>query len=188
MGRNVKKCTIYLYNIPEGTPIPEFTSTAWAYDSQGPVRGSISVVTMYRDSANNLICYDVPKTLLDSVPPHIRATLTTRRYLGVPRDAQLNCSTGKQKIINKLQQRIGLVANKSHSIQEAIIAHNMLVCQVATFSPLCITFSLQECATIDKQLLKSYQYQLQLTSHDAKHSIFLSKKKGGYGLHSFTRE
>jgi hypothetical protein len=28
----------------------------------------------------------------------------------------------------------------------------------------------------------------QLTSHDAKHSIFLSKKKGGYGLHSFTRE
>jgi hypothetical protein len=50
------------------------------------------------------------------------------------------------------------VATEADSIQEAVITHNMLVCQVETFSPICITMSLKECSTIDKQLLKSYQY------------------------------
>jgi hypothetical protein len=46
MGQNVKKCTIYLYNIPENTAILEFTSIAWSYDSQGPIKGSKAVVVM----------------------------------------------------------------------------------------------------------------------------------------------
>jgi len=44
MGRNVKKCTFYLYNILKKVTVPEFTSIAWSYDSQGPVKGSIVVV------------------------------------------------------------------------------------------------------------------------------------------------
>jgi hypothetical protein len=64
MGRNVKKCTIYLYNIPENTIIPEFTSIAWSYDSQGLVKGSIEVVVICRDNENdNLICYKVLKEI-----------------------------------------------------------------------------------------------------------------------------
>jgi hypothetical protein len=62
----------------------------------------------------------------------------------------------------------------------------MLVCQVATFSPLCM--SLKQCTTIDRHLLKTYQYRLKFMPHDAKHSIFLSEKLGGLGLCSFTRE
>jgi len=38
MGRNFRKCTIYLYNIPENCNIPIFTSITWSYDSQGPVK------------------------------------------------------------------------------------------------------------------------------------------------------
>jgi hypothetical protein len=49
MGRNVRKCTIYLYNIPEDCLIPKFTSIAWSHDAQGPVKGSIAVVTIHRD-------------------------------------------------------------------------------------------------------------------------------------------
>lgn len=38
MGRNVKKCTVYLYNIPEDTIIPEFSSIAWSYDARGLIK------------------------------------------------------------------------------------------------------------------------------------------------------
>jgi hypothetical protein len=46
MGRNVRKCTIYLYNIPEDITIPEFTSIAWSFEAGGPVKGSIAVVVI----------------------------------------------------------------------------------------------------------------------------------------------
>jgi hypothetical protein len=36
MGRNVKKCVLCLYNIPQTEPVPEFTSIAWSFDVQGP--------------------------------------------------------------------------------------------------------------------------------------------------------
>jgi hypothetical protein len=31
--------------------VPEFTSIAWSYDSQGPVKGYIAVVVMQQDCA-----------------------------------------------------------------------------------------------------------------------------------------
>jgi hypothetical protein len=58
MGRNVSKCTIFLYNIPENATVPEFTSIAWSYDAQGPVKGAIKTIVMRRDSTNDhLLCY-----------------------------------------------------------------------------------------------------------------------------------
>jgi len=41
--------------------------------------------------------------------------------------------------------------------------------------------SLKDCGSIDKQLLKAYQYHLHFMSHDAKH-------RGRIGLQSFTKE
>jgi hypothetical protein len=189
MGRNVKKCTIYLYNIPENTIILEFTSIAWSYDSQGPVKGTIAVVVMRRDSENNnLICYQVLKAMRENAPQHIKDILSTRKYLGVAKDAQLDGTDGKEKILTKLNQRIGLIAAKMNSIQEAKIAHNMLVCQVATFSSICISMPLKECAFVDKQILKAYHYWLKFMPSDTKHNMFISEKRGGLGLHSFSRE
>jgi hypothetical protein len=46
MGRNVNKCTILLYNIPEDANIPQFVSIAWSYDAQGPVKGYIRTVVL----------------------------------------------------------------------------------------------------------------------------------------------
>jgi hypothetical protein len=147
MGKNVRKCTVFLYKIPEDAFIPEFTSVAWSYDSQGPVKGSIKVVVMRRDRTDgHLICYDIPKLLQDSAPQPIKDILAARKYLGVPSNGQLDGTGGKEKILKKLNQRIGLISTKADSINEAKIAHNMMVCQVATFSPICINFSLRECA------------------------------------------
>jgi hypothetical protein len=188
MGRNVKKCTIYLYNIPEHMLIPEFSSTAWSFEAQGPVKGTIEVVTMFRDDGNNLICYDVEKSLLKNMPQNIKSMLADRKYLGVPTNAQMESTTGKQKIINKMQQRITIISKNASSVQEARILHNMLVCQVATFSPLCISMTLKECEAIDKFILQAYQYRLKYMPSDAKHSIFISQKKGGIEVRSFTRE
>ena len=64
----------------------------------------------------------------------------------------------------------------------------MLVCQVATFSPICIHMSLLDCSKVDKQLLKAYQYRLKYLPNDSKHSIFLSEKLGGIGVRCFTQE
>jgi len=119
---------------------------------------------------------------------HIKDVLTSRKYLGVTTNAQLDGTDGRKKILHKLNQRVGLISSKVHSIAENKIAHNMLVCQVATYSPICITMSLQECKEVDKQLLKAYQYRLKFMPSDAKHSIFLSEKRGGLGLHSFTKQ
>ena len=87
MGRNVKKCTIYLYNIPEDITVPDFTSIAWSYDSQGPVKGLIATVVMRRDSVDNsLICYQVPKAIRENAPPSIKNVPLLRKYLGVMRN------------------------------------------------------------------------------------------------------
>jgi len=103
-------------------------------------------------------------------------------------NAQLDNTEGKEKILKKLSQRIGLIPSKTHTIQETKIAHNMLVCQVATFSPICIHMSLADCSMIDKQLLKAYQYRLKYMPNDSKHNIFLSEKMGGIGVRCFTQE
>jgi len=137
MGCNVKKCTIYCCNIPEDCNIPELESIAWSYDSKGPVKGSIATVAVHRDCNNgHSICYQAPKELCINAPPHIKDILATRKHLGVPTNAQLDNFIGKVKKIAKLHQRIGLISAKVDSIQETKIAHNMMVCQVATFSPI----------------------------------------------------
>ena len=102
MGRNVRKCTIYLYNIPEHAVVPEFTSIAWSFEAGGPVKGSIAVVIMRRDQDENLICYDIATHLRDSAPNHIKAILNSRKYLGVYNNAQLDNTDGKEKILKKL--------------------------------------------------------------------------------------
>ena len=188
MGRNVRKCVLYLYNIPEHAVIPEFTSIAWSFEAGGPVKGSIAVVVMRRDQDNNLICYDVPSNLRASAPAHVKAILNTTKYLGVYNNAQLDNTEGKEKILKKLSQRIGLIATKTQTIRETQIAHNMQVCQVATFSPICINMSLAECSKVDRQLLQAYQYRLKYMPSDSKHNIFLSEKLGGIGVRSFTQE
>jgi len=62
----------------------------------------------------------------------------------------------------------------------------MIVCQAATFSPICISMMLKECTLIDKQLLNAYKFRMNRMPMDAKHDIFLSEKKGGIGVRSFT--
>jgi len=189
MGRNVRKCTIYLYNIPENCNIPVFTSIAWSYDSQGPVKGTIDAVVVRRDCTNgHLICYQVPKNIKDIAPQHIKNILAPRKYLGVPTNAQLDASWGKERIVQKLNQRIAIVASKAENIQEAKITHNMLVCQIATYSPICISMTLKECASVDRQIIQEYHYRLNFMASNAKHSIFISEKRGGIGIRSFTKE
>jgi hypothetical protein len=184
----VKKCTIYLYNIPEGVEVPSFSSIAWSYDARGPIKGLIATVVVRRDIDGNMVLYDVPDDILKDAPDYIQRLLAQRKYLGVPKNALLNNSAGKEKVINKLYQKIGLVSKKADSIQEARITHNMLVCQVANYSPICIDMSLEDCCEIDKRLIKAYQYKLKCMNNDAKHHIFISQRKGGLGVKSFTRE
>ncbi len=53
----------------------EFTSIAWAYDAQGPVKGVIKPIVMQRDQQCNLLCYKVDKEIRDHAPAHIKAVL-----------------------------------------------------------------------------------------------------------------
>jgi hypothetical protein len=110
---------------------------------------------MQRNTDDHLLCYQVPETLRANAPQPIQDILKTHKYLGVPSNAQLDGKEGREKILRKLQP-------KSNSITETKIAHNMLVCQVATFSPICISFTLQECMAVDKQLIKAYQYRVKM--------------------------
>jgi hypothetical protein len=148
MGRNVKKCTLYLYNIPYDVPVPEFYSVAWSYDAQGPAQGIIKTVVMRRDREGNLICYDVPKMIQNQVYEEILNILAPYKYLGITYNEQLDPNIGKEKMIQKMAQRIALIAHRTPSIQETTILHNMLVCQVAIFSPICAYFSLADCEKI----------------------------------------
>jgi hypothetical protein len=119
MGRNVLKCIIFLFNIPEDAVIPEFTSIAWSYDSQGLVKGSIAVVVMRRENATGaLLCFNIPNNLREDAPQHIKDILVSRKYLGVSTNAQLDGTEGKEKLIKKLNQRIGLVSTKASSISQ----------------------------------------------------------------------
>jgi hypothetical protein len=122
------------------------------------------------------------------MPQHIKDILKDHKYLRVPTNAQVESGKGKQKILSKMQQRIAIISKNTNCIQEARILHNMLVCQVATFSPICIKMNLKECFLIDKRLISLYQYRLNYMASDAKHNIFLSHKKGGIGIHGFTHE
>jgi len=64
----------------------------------------------------------------------------------------------------------------------------MIICQVATFSPLCTNMTLKDCTIIDKQLINAYKFRMKYTHSHAKYGIFLSICKGGLGARSFTRE
>jgi len=130
MGRNVKKCILCLYNIPQNIPIPEFTSVAWSFDAQGLVKGTIKVPVMQRDMEENLLCYRVPPSLKKNMPQNVQDILENRKYLGVPTNAQLESDEGKKKILNKMQQRIATISKNTGSIQEAKILHNMPSCNL----------------------------------------------------------
>lgn len=172
MGRNVRKCTVYLYNIPEEAIIPDFSSIAWSYDACRPIKGSIKTVVVRRDPQGNLIMYNVPMEPRNNASEFIQQILAQRKYLG-SKNAQQENAEGKTKLTTKLAQRLGLVSRKAGSVQEARINHNMLVCQVANYSPICIDMALAECGELDKKLLKAYHYKLKCMPNDAKHHIFI---------------
>lgn len=188
MGPNVRKCTAYLYNIPEEAIVPDFGSIAWSYDAHGPIKGSIATVVVRRDPQGNLILYNVPTNMGKDAPEFIQQLLAQRKYLGVSKNAQQENLDGKAKLTTKFSQRLGLVSHKADSIQEARINHNMLVCQVANYSPICIDMTLSECGTLDNKLLKAYHYKMKCIPNDAKHHIFISQRNGGIGVKSLTRE
>jgi hypothetical protein len=62
----------------------------------------------------------------------------------------------------------------------------MLVNGLATYSPLCIPFSIEQATNIDNFCLNLYKKKFLCTNSDSKHTIFLCKEMGGYGLRSFT--
>ena len=106
--------------MPADAVILEFTSIAWSYDARGPVKGSIATVTVRRDPDGNMLIYDVPHELRKDAPEHIQNVLAQRKYLGVSKNAQQDSADGKQKILNKMYQRIRLVSRKTDSVQEAL--------------------------------------------------------------------
>jgi len=126
MGHNVKKCTLYLYIIPQHTNVSIFTSTAWSFDAQGPTTGNIATVIMYRDADENLICYDISKTIRNEVQQNIKDIITDRKYLGIPTNAQLDSMEGKEKLVNKLKERIAIISKNTNCIKEVRILHNTL--------------------------------------------------------------
>jgi hypothetical protein len=77
--------------------------------AQGPTTGNIATVIMYRDADENLICYDISKTIQNEVQQNITDIITDRKYLGVPTNAQLDSMEGKEKLVNKLKQRIAII-------------------------------------------------------------------------------
>jgi len=143
---------------------------------------------MRKDITGNLLCYDVPKSIRNNMPQHIQDVLADRKYFCISTNAQLDITEGKAKLVNKMHQRIGLISKSSNSIQETKILHNMLVCQIATFSPICLSITLSDCTLIDKHLLNACKYLLKYMPNDAKHSIFISEKRGGISVRSFTQE
>ena len=48
--------------------------------------------------------------------------------------------------------------------------------------------TLKECASVDRQIIQAYHYRLNFMASDAKHSIFISEKRGGIEIRSFTRK
>jgi hypothetical protein len=90
-----------------------------------------------------------------------------------------------QNLKNILADRkyLGVTTNLNWTPRREII-----VCQVATFSPICISMTLKECTLIDKQLINAYKFQMNHMPMDAKHSIFLLEEKGGIGVKGLTRE
>jgi hypothetical protein len=63
MGCNIKKFTIYLYNIPEDVLTP--------CDSQG-----------------NMLMFDVPHELHNDAPDYVQCIFTQQKYIGVPKNSQ----------------------------------------------------------------------------------------------------
>ncbi len=59
-------------------------------------------------------------------------------------------------------------------IVEARIGHNMLVYQVATYSPICITMSLKECACIDGALLRDIEVYITNDNSLSAHALIMS--------------
>ncbi len=106
----------------------------------------------------------------------------------MPDNAYRECTEGREKLKAKLKLRVYLVKKGTSSIEESRIAHNMLVNQVATFSPLCIDMSLEDSTEIDKYQANYYHISLGYLKHDAKHNIFIAEKSDGNGLSSFTVE
>lgn len=104
MGRNAKKCTLYLYNIPHNVTVPIFTSIAWSYEGQGPFQGAIDTVIMRRNEQGQLLCYDVPDKLLKDMPQNIQKILSPYRYLGITTNAQMDSNIGNAKLIHKMAQ------------------------------------------------------------------------------------
>jgi len=143
---------------------------------------------MTRDDFGNPLCYDPPITGQSTLPDHVKDILTPSKYLGVTTNAQLDMNIGKEKLLKKISQSIAIISKRTDSIKEVKNMHNMLVCQVATYSPLCACMTLKDCMVIDKQLLNAYQYCMKYLPNDAKHNIFLSQSRGGIGVHCYTRE
>ena len=106
IGRNVRKCTVYLYNIPEDVEVPEFNSIAWSFDAHGPVKGTIRTVIMRRENiSNRLLCYHVPQATRENAPEHVKQILSPRKYLGVPTNAQLDAKrAGKKFLVNLFRE------------------------------------------------------------------------------------
>ncbi len=96
MGRNVNKCALWLYNIPQNVSIPKFTSTAWSYDAQGPTIRIIATTVIRRNNEGQLICYDVPKDVQKDVDQHIKDILSPSKYLGITSNAQLDQTVGTE--------------------------------------------------------------------------------------------
>jgi hypothetical protein len=100
-----------------------------------------------------------------------------QKYLGVPINAQMESTTGKQKLIDKMHHRILIISKNSSNVQEARILHNMLVCQVAAFFPICISMSLKECAALDKFLTNAYQYRLKYMPSVGARTVYSYQKR-----------
>jgi len=176
-----------LYNIEEDEKLPEyFDSFAWSFDNAGPLKAKIRTKVVRSNRDGSLIKYKNSPT--PTTEESIKAVLEYIRFLGISKDAY-QCNTKEVYRLSKLmEKRIMMIAGSTESSQEATTVHNMLVNGLATYSPLCIPFFIDQATKIDSFCLKIYKRKFLCTNSDSKHYIFLSKEVGGHGLKSFTAE
>jgi len=190
IGRKGSKSETHYFNLSaeKAISVKQVESIAWSFTSDGPQIEYVphkmclqpeELKKVYKILNFHALDGDEQQKLLDIYQPQ------PHRHLGLKSNLYGNSSFASAEVLNKIKKRMASLKIQNMEMLPQKVSTNMLCNTVHSYAPLQMghkTEDLQEC---DEILVKLVMKRHGLSQTDAKHILFISENKGGFGFKSY---
>jgi len=190
IGRKGSKSEVHYYNLSAecALNLKKISSFAWSFTADGPVWEKVPFKVQLQEKVLDQVYAQTKyQSLNEEEKDEFDKVFcsTAHKHLGLKSTLSGDTSSASEEVLNKVKARLKSLYLSGMQHESQKVCANMLCSTVHSYAPLQMSHKTADLLACDKLLVEYLRKRKGMSTSDAKHSIFLDKANGGYGIKSF---